>query len=504
MATYTYTNSSALISPSTIRTTVPVLPPDPFTLPSMFYGNSITNTRNLATYLTYNTGTAFPNFSAPFPQTFDWVCPIGEDNYPNFADAVYDIFCQQQDDASNLFENDTVDRYFLVTTAIDAGIAALPITTGAEIARKAYLVNRRQAMQVTFNAGNYILTNSLIDYIEAALIVLNSGVEDNPPSTIVLTTPSSITANIPIYTSLAPTYITQGGWYNVLTNTLTTVEYPYTWNFLLPVNSTNIITNPTVYPDGVYQNYSSQILIGTFPPIVAFVVAPVSYLLVTTTIDTQIQLFEDNYDPNNTAEAITFAELQSIQAQIAAAYAANDYILTNSLIEQVPALLENGLSRSISAGLTSDADMSVFFTVPPAMPVGTYTEGAGTITNTLTGVAFTFDGFPLDSTDLTQSLNSEDLGFGVDFPDGVYQIVVTWLVDGLLFTAECYLVVTTDWQCCIDKAVGKKCGKLNTALMQANLTNAVRIVALYSDVNTANALISEGNRECSSCGCGCS
>jgi hypothetical protein len=148
--------------------------------------------------------------------------------------------------------------------------------------------------------------------------------------------------------------------------------------------------------------------------------------------------------------------------------------------------------------------MSVFFTVPPAMPVGTYTEGTITITNTLTGVAFTFDGFPLDSTDLTQSLNSEDLGFGVDFPDGVYQIVVTWLVDGLLFTAECYLVVTTDWQCCIDKAVGKKCGKLNTALMQANLTNAVRMVALYSDVNTANALISEGNRECSDCGCGCS
>ena len=105
---------------------------------------------------------------------------------------------------------------------------------------------------------------------------------------------------------------------------------------------------------------------------------------------------------------------------------------------------------------------------------------------------------------LNNRLNSEELGFGVDFPDGVYQIVVTWLVDGLLFTAECYLVVTTDWQCCIDKAAGKKCGKLNTALMQANLTNAVRMVALYSDVNTANALISEGNRECSTCGCGCS
>ncbi len=226
--------------------------------------------------------------------------------------------------------------------------------------------------------------------------------------------------------------------------------------------------------------------------------------LQTTTIDNQIQLFEDNYDPDNTAEAIALADLQSLQTQIAAAYAAEDYDLTNELIAQAQAILANGLSREISAALTSDADMNVFFTVPPAMPVGTYTSSTSTITNTLTGVAFTFDGFPLSASDLTQLLNSETLGFGADFPDGTYQIVVPFYVDGLLFTAECYLVVTTDWQCCIDKAAGKKCGKLNTALMQANLTNAVRIVALYSDVNTANALISEGNRECSSCGCGCS
>jgi hypothetical protein len=503
MATYTYTNSSALISPSTIRTTVPVLPPDPFTLPSMFYGNSITNTRNLATYLTYNTGTAFPNFSAPFPQTFDWVCPIGEDNYPNFADAVYDIFCQQQDDASNLFENDTVDRYFLVTTAIDAGIPLMPQTTGREIATYNTAVSIRQDIQDYFDAANYADANIWIIYLTNLLAGLSGG---GTFTSVVDTLPSDDTINVEIEDTLN-CFPDSFGYYNVITNTLTDVEYPYIWEFTpnSAIAQNNDVVNTVLYPDGVYTNYISVLTTfndsGNYPALINF---NTSYLLITTTIDTQIQLFEDNYDPNNTAEAITFAELQSIQAQIAAAYAANNYILTNSLIEQVPALLENGLSRSISAGLTSDADMSVFFTVPPAMPVGTYTEGAGTITNTLTGVAFTFDGFPLDSTDLTQSLNSEDLGFGVDFPDGVYQIVVTWLVDGLLFTAECYLVVTTDWQCCIDKAVGKKCGKLNTALMQANLTNAVRIVALYSDVNTANALISEGNRECSGCGCGCS
>jgi hypothetical protein len=329
--------------------------------------------------------------------------------------------------------------------------------------------------------------------------------EYNNPSTIVLTTTSSVTADIPADTGYVSTYIDEGGWYNVLTNTLTLVEYPYIWEFNIQVDSSKLITNTGIFPDGVYKNYSSEILVGLlFVNTVAFVIAPTSYLLVTTTIDNQIQLFEDNYDPDNTAEAIALADLQSLQTQIAAAFAAEDYDLTNELIAQAQAILANGLSREISAALTSDADMNVFFTVPPAMPVGTYTSSTSTITNTLTGVAFTFDGFPLSASDLTQLLNSETLGFGADFPDGTYQIVVPFYVDGLLFTAECYLVVTTDWQCCIDKAAGKKCGKLNTALMQANLTNAVRIVALYSDVNTANALISEGNRECSSCGCGCS
>ena len=311
MATYTYTNSSALISPSTIRTTVPVLPPDPFTLPSAFYNNYIQNTRNLAVYLTYNTGTAFPDFSEPFPQTFDWVCPIGEDNYPEFADAVYDIFCQQQDDSFNSFENDTVDRYFLVTTAIDAGIAALPSITPAEIARKAYVVSLRAQIDTYFNAANYANANLYITYVEAVLSALIGGTEDNPPSTIVLTTSSSVTANIPIYTSLVSSFISQGGWYNVLTNTLTSIEYPYTWNFDLQANSTKLITNTSVYPDGVYQNYSSEILLGLlFSSPIAFIVAPTSYLLVTTTIDNQISLLQANYDPNNTAEAIALAELR--------------------------------------------------------------------------------------------------------------------------------------------------------------------------------------------------
>jgi hypothetical protein len=486
MATIIYTNTITQVDDSTIN----------FELLSVGSGVTAVDAVNYSRFTNQIT-TVIADMSASFPDN-----PLPNDyNLTStvagmgsvFGDSVY-RYESNFDSGSDDYES---DQYFLVTTAIDAAILVLPITTDAEIARKNYIVALRAEVSVNFASAAYSTANAKIEALTELLFNLTTA-----SLTFVATLPSADQITLTGSNSFLSVY--RGGWYNVLTNTLTTVEYPYTWNFTSPSQSKNVI-QLFDYPDGVYQNYSSVLAsyVGIGPN-TGTLYEGTSYLLVTTTIDNQISLLQANYDPNNTAEAIALAELLQLQTDIATAYAANDYTETNALIAQAQAILENGLSRSISAALTSDADMSVFFTVPPAMPVGTYTEGAGTITNTLTGVAFTFDGFPLDSTDLTQSLNSEELGFGVDFPDGVYQIVVTWLVDGLLFTAECYLVVTTDWQCCIDKAAGKKCGKLNTALMQANLTNAVRMVALYSDVNTANALISEGNRECSTCGCGCS
>lgn len=403
--------------------------------------------------------------------------------------------------ADGISEDYSSEAYMLNTTAIDAGIAALPITTDAEVARKAYVVSLRTDVQNYFDAEDYTNANLYITYVETVLAALVDGTEDNPPSTIVLTNTSLVTANIPIYTSSVSSFISQGGWYNVLTNTLTEVEYPYTWEFDLQVNSDTNISNAVVFPDGVYQNYSSEILLGLlFVTPVAFIVAPTAYLLVTTTVDAQVTLYGDNYDPTNEAEAIAYASMLALQTAIDEAFAAEAYTEANDLIVQLQNLLGEGTSITLLANLSAPQSMVVYF---ETLPEGTYTNATGTIENTLTGVSATFDGFPSENTDLTTILNSEDLGFGIDFPDGVYQLTVNFYVDGLLFTSMCYLVVTTDWQCCIDKAVGKKCGKLNVALQQSNLTNAVRIVAVYLDVNTANSLIAEGNRVCSGCGCGC-
>jgi len=490
MASYTYTTVITQVDDSTINFAIPSVTP------------SVTNIvpvdsffENMITTVTENMGGAF--MTSPLPNSYNLTSTVAGMGSV-FGDSVY------QYDGSFEAGLDTYSsqEFFLVTTAIDAAIPLMPIATGREVATYNAAVAVRQNIQDYFDAENYTDANIWIIYLTNLLTDLTSGGALTPVATL----PTSVTINTELAdtTSVFPDAF---GYFNVLTNTLTEVEYQYVWDFTPNSASPqdHDTTQSALYPDGVYTDYVSVLCTfddsGNYP---ALINEGTGYLLVTTTIDNQIQLFEDNYDPDNTAEAIALADLQSLQTQIAAAYAAEDYDLTNELIAQAQAILANGLSREISAALTSDADMNVFFTVPPAMPVGTYTTSTSTITNTLTGVAFTFDGFPLSASDLTQLLNSETLGFGADFPDGTYQIVVPFYVDGLLFTAECYLVVTTDWQCCIDKAAGKKCGKLNTALMQANLTNAVRIVALYSDVNTANALISEGNRECSSCGCGCS
>jgi hypothetical protein len=490
MATINYVTELSLTDESNILLSNPTPPPTTFTAPAL-EDSTLTNMITGDDYLM--TSSQFP--TSPLPCSFTLNATVGgfDDPYP---DSVYSYT-----GAIALSDDYTTSAYLLVTTSIDAGIAALPITTGMQQARKAYVQSLRAQIDTFFNAANYTSANAYIQYVEIALT--NLALSDYPftSNTFTLSAADDFTITIGAYTPLGGSVVSQGGWYNVITNTLTQIEYPYTWNFNYTIGGSNVVSNTGNYPDGVYTNLSSQMWVGTI-----FGIKDVrnssqtKYALVTTTVDAQVTLFGDTYDTNNTAEALAYAEMQSLQTQIAAAWADEDYTLTNTLITQLQALLANGLSREVFAKLNDESNMLVYF---ETLPTGTYTDATGTITNTLTGVSFTFDGFPADNTDLTTILNSETLGFGSKFTDGVYQVTVQFYIDGLLYNCMCYLPVTSAWQCCIDKAIGKACGKLDTALQQSNLTNAVRIVALYSDVNTANALISEGNRVCSGCGCGC-
>jgi hypothetical protein len=487
MATIPYITELTLVDESNIS--LNSLPP-----PTSFGGLNLTlsTMQNMITNHTYSLISYFP--TSPLPST-DTLNSVTGGFGTTFGDSVY-----HYQGSIEIGDDYIGNDYLLVTTAIDAGIPLMPQTTGREIATYNAAVVIRQDIQDFFDATNYTDANIWIIYLTNLLAGTSGG---GTFTSVVDTLPSDDTINVEIADTLN-CFPDSFGYYNVITNTLTAVEYPYTWAFTpnSAVAQDNDVINLVLYPDGVYSNYISVLTTfddsGNYPALINF---NTSYLLVTTTVDNQISIYGAEHDPLNEAEAAAYAEMLANQAAWIVAFAANDYTETNTLIAATQALLEEGVSIELNAALSSVSDMVVSF---DALPAGTYTAGTGTIENTLTGVDFTFDGFPTSNLDLSTILNSDTLGFGADFPDGVYQLTVNFYVDGLLFTSMCYLVVTTDWQCCIDKAVGKKCGNLNTALMQSNLTNAVRIVDVYSDVNTANALIKEGNRICGGCGCGCS
>jgi len=487
MASYSYTTVITQVDDSTLNFSVPSVPGTPS-------GEALdsSSVENMITSVLYN----FPSFpSFPIPSDTDLDSTTAGMGAV-FGDSVYEyngVFFAAGPDTY------TSQDYFLVCTAIDAGIPLMPQTTGREIANYDAAVVIRQDIQDYFDAADYTNANIWIIYLTNLL----AGTSVGGGIDAVLTLPADETINIELAdtTTVWPDAF---GYYHLITNTLTEVEYPYTWAFT-PNSGTPQdldVTQVALYPDGVYSNYMSVLFTfddgGDYP---ALLNQGTSYLLVTTTVDAQVTLYGANYDPTNEAEAAAYAEMLALQIAIDAAFADEDYDETNVLIAELQALLAIGVSIDLNAALSSVSDMVVSF---DALPAGTYTNATGTIENTLTGVSSTFDGFPTSVLDLSTILNSVTTDFGTDFPDGVYQITVAFYVDGLLFQGMCYLVVTTDWQCCIDKAVGKKCGKLDVALMQSNLTNAVRIVDVYSDVNTANGLIKEGNRICGGCGCGCS
>ncbi len=481
MASYNYTTVITQVDDSTINFAIPSVTP------------SVTNIvpvdslfENMITGVVENMGGNF--MTSPLPNDYDLdstTAGMGS----VFGDSVY----QYDGTFEAGLDTYTSQEYFLVTTAIDAGISAYPTTTDAEIARKAYLVALRAQAQGYFDAADYTNCNNRIKALTDYLFNITDGT-----LTFVATLPSPEQITLTGNNIFLTTY--SGGWYNVLTNTLTEVEYPYTWNFVTPSQSKDVIQSFD-YPDGVYTNYSSvMVAIVTGFANSAKLYQGTSYLLVTTTVDAQVTLYGANHNPNNTVQAAAYAQMLQLQTDIDTAFAAEDYDETNDLIAELQALLALGLSINLYAELTNASTMVIYFN---SLPSGTYTNATGTLQNTLTLKDAIFNGFPASNLDLSTALDSSEYNFGTTYPDGVYQGTVKFYVDGLLFQGVVYLPVTTAWQCCISKAAGKKCGKLDTALQQANLNNAVRSVNTFNNVNTANGLISEGNRECTRCGCGC-
>ena len=492
----TYTTVITQVDDSTINFAIPSVTPSVTNIVPVdsFFTNMITS-------VIENMGGAF--MTSPLPNSYNLTSTVAGMGSV-FGDSVYR--CQGSFEAG--LDTYSCDDYFLVTTAIDAAILALPYVTDAEIARKDYIVALRAEVSVNFAAAAYSTANAKIEALTEFLFNLTT---EN--LTFVATLPSADQITLTGSNSFLTTYI--GGWYNVLTNTLTAVEYPYTWNFTTPSQSKNV-TQTFDYPDGVYLNYSSALVAYVSISNTGKLYGGLSYVLVTTGITAGITAWQSAYDQlvNPTQTQIddnTF--LDGALAAIQAAYDAQLYNDTNDLIAQVQAILSGGIGIAMYLNLATtgtkaykEQNMLNYF-LSGSLPSGTYSNQDSTLTNTITNEAWSFpSAYPANATDYTEILNSNDLATVSKWTDAVYRSNVEFNIGSTFYQCLGYCLVLTSMNCVITKLT-QSADSCKSLQKQLGKLVSLRQMAIESfnagNFTGANSAINKFNNVTSTCNCGC-
>lgn len=397
------------------------------------------------------------------------------------------------------------DGYFLNIVDLEAGIAAYPTTTLMD-----------QNMIVWFNAVVVDINNAwlLPNYttVSAKIIQGENGLTASTNSVLLISS-LSLTSTTNIEVTIDPTngfgvqfYV----WANLLTNTLDGETKDFSAAFEYPVSASSEVTNVTssgMYPsrfaDGVYLAEFSTLDLSPGGTIYS----SEAYALVTTESDLGIALYGTYHDTSNATQVANYAQLLVLQALVLSEYAANDYAGANQALTDIFAILDDGIIwTDFEAGLTDKSNITALFT---SLPAGTYSDGEGTVTNTMTSEEYGYTGYPVNNVDFTEILNSVTLGAGDDYPDGVYQIAGSFMVDGVLFTYSAYVLVITDIYCGYDKIVAKASTCKFSASLQMKIQSEINMIEncfQRGDYVTANTHIRIATQllSQSGCGCGCS
>lgn len=503
MATIPFTTEITQLTPSSLHLEVATLGTP------LSQGEVSDSLENMITAVNYNfSATLFPNIlqiGSP-PYTIDLSSVVGGFG-SIFGDSVYK-YTGSFDDAT-AGDTYTSETYFLITQTIDAYIAAYPSTPSPSTERRLYLISLRQQIQTYFDAADYTNCNLYIKYTNAVIAALVDGTTYPLNYSILLTAPSEITTVIDGQYPSGPPTLTEGGWYNILKNTLTLDEFPYVFDYGIDTGSSFAIVNPTsVFADGVYScNNSSIVTKSVFSIIVSGIYGEnLKYCLVTQGIDTGIPIYLANYDVNNATEVANAAFLTTVQDNIDTAYAAEDYTLANSLILQAQLILGGGIALEMFLGLTNKANLTNFFN-SGTLPSGVYSAQTGTLENTITGNIVNFPAaYPTSSSNYSIVLNSETMVNSSQYSDGVYKTVVTFIVDGTTFECTAYCLVLTRMKCVVNKLTQSSsiCSYLFGNL--SKLRNMLSMAQNCFDVGNysgANKIIIKFNQETSGCNCGC-
>lgn len=505
MATITYDSTLVLTSPSVFtvstsyRQTIEVFVQD---------YNVLTNLRTSDLFDFTGTYPSFPNIGIVGVKSQTLPTPNGDFGSGNYPDGVYSCLLTQGGETYyNIF---TSTSYALVTTEIDTLIAAYPQTTFFQRANLVTIQYLREQIDIAYADEDYTLTNEIIT---ACLNYLGGTTYPFETATILTkTTDSNIFLNALESPSFNPS-ICQS---NQILNTRTSSAVEFENQSLIPTGtgSMNISSTNTfydnLYTDAVYETrnyFASPMYLNEGSDTTT---EAIGYIVITTSIDSAWELFQQYYDPTNASQ---LAAYNAILAAYGTINALSSNIPTNfAAINAQIVVIENLLALFINleSTLTLPSSNTLLITLPNVLPNLTYSNQSGTLTNTATNEVFTFSGFPQSYVDLTFEVSSEDLNMGEQIEDGVYQSNVDFENSlDQLFNAQAYCLVTTFIDCGIAGLIAKRpnCrpifSQLNTLMVYRNM-----ITAAFNnqDYNNCNLLIKKciGILKKDGCNCGCS
>lgn len=463
----------------------------------------ISNTKTNATGENFS----FPELNVVGVKTLDYLSSSFQGSPTTFPDGVYYT--------ENYYYDGTGDTYqslnrLLVTTAIDAGIAAYAPTTPVESANLVWMQYLRTQIDTLASdlSANQTLINTLIGVIQGTLA---------DPQTITTITQLSLADNntISIVAQNENEFVTPlNSPSNYIWNTVTNDYVAYEDNFLVATASGNSTVDSadtfftSRYSDGVFFVYNFAG--NNFSEPTIRLARYYNAIVVTTTIDAQFATFEANYDPNNAAQAASYTAMLDAYAQIAtlSSNVLSNYADINDQIAIIQANLALWVEVDMSLVLTNKSTMTL--TINSTIPNVVYSAQSLTLNNTNDDAQeYTITTFPENYIDLTKTFSSSTINFGSQYDDAVYKVNLSWTADnGMEFSGVAYCLVMTQVNCGIAQIIAERpnCKQLQSKL---NYLMTFRDMAIdaYSnaDYSTCNFYINKCivilNQ--SGCGCGC-
>ena len=523
MATYNFTTTLTRINGNLPSRAIQVhadLGSNPHPSAEVLFDTTLTDTRRSSVKDLQSITAGFPSFLGDATFANVNVLLINMIPSTSFNDAIYNCYLYFKDGTeriANIWESTATP--ILDTTWLTEYIPLMPTTTPQESCAKTYAQYLLDLINVLWSddpSGN----QSDINY--TITLAHNVVVDLNPTSDITLTavfsSNNTIDLTIPSTSAILNTY-SLGGWCNYVEYTVDNTINEYTWNWAKATATpqTHTYTNAGNFADGVYKCYTSGIygIQGGSPSdYPAYLPNYTTYLLRTTNADNAIAGLANCVNPNDPAQVAAYNAILAQQTAVQTAWTEflasenPDPAPVNAAIAELNTLIENsnivccsGLTMALAAGTTNQMVLSY-----PSLPTGTYSNQTGTLTNSLTGEEYTFTGFPANQEDTQLVLNSNTIGAGSSFPDGVWQATVSFLSDNSPYSCTAYALVVTNARCCVRKSQAKSatCKNLTSKAEELNSWLETAIDEFnYAAYSVSNGFIKKINAVCSSCGCGC-